>query len=437
MINRIEFNTGNYLNLKTNSEMKNYILLLLAILFMTTASYCQNFWEPINNPGTHIYDMTVDLQGRIYLATSDHDLGGIYRSVDNGETWQHKSNGIPFSNTRAIAFYRDSTLFASLPSQLYRTSDLGENWQLVYEHFPEAISFDVIRCGFDSIILAGGEKSWGILRSVDNGETWENVLNLSNPDHYEHVEDICFGPGNSIYACTSYTNVWSDEQPKVYRSDDFGKTWIPFFSLATPSAYYSLEIDNNGRLLVGGYSGIYRYDFAFQQWEHIPINTSVRDIIVIPDNRIFLACDQNGGFRGVLLSEDGGDTYSTVINSGLIANYASEFAVTLDGRLLMNQSSYYIYRSNDEIFTDIDSPILVNVLLNCFPNPFNNYFILKSTINKPMHVEVFNHLGYIISKFSLESLQEFYFDATNLPAGLYIAKIESEKYFQKIKLIHQ
>ncbi|MDY0103804.1 MAG: hypothetical protein RBS07_12790, partial [Lentimicrobium sp.] len=132
--------------------MKNSILIFAFSLF-SIVSYSQDFWEPINNPGAHIYDITVDPQGKIYLATSDENFGGIYRSDDNGETWQHKSNGIPFSNTRAIAFYHDSTLFASLFSKLYRTSDLGENWQLVYEHFPEATSFDVIRCGFDSIIL--------------------------------------------------------------------------------------------------------------------------------------------------------------------------------------------------------------------------------------------------------------------------------------------
>ncbi len=412
-------------------------VIIFAFTLFSFSSYCQDFWEPINNPGAFIHDMTVDPQGRIYLATSDQNLGGIYRSDDNGETWQHKNNGIPFSNTRAIAFYRDSTLFSSLFSEIYRTSDLGENWQLVYEHFPEATSFDVIRCGYDSIILAGGEKTRGMLRSVDNGATWENVLNLYNPDYYEHVEDICFGPGNCIYACTSFTNNWSNEQPKVYRSVDFGKTWIPFFSLATPSAYYSLEIDNNGRLLVGGWNGIYRYDFALQQWEHIPINSSVRDIIVIPDNRIFLACDQNGGFRGVLLSKDGGDTYATVLNSGLISNHARQFTVDINGRIILKHPSTILYRSDDIIFTDIDSPILVEMPIKIFPNPFDNYLIFKSTVNKQVHVEVFNQLGFILSKFSLGPLQEYCFDATNLPTGLYLARIESEKQFQIIKLMRQ
>ena len=187
----------------------------------------------------------------------------------------------------------------------------------------------------------------------------------------------------------------------------------------------------------GGWSGIYRHDFALQQWEHIPINTSVRDIIVIPDNRIFLACDQNGGFRGVLLSEDGGDTYPTVLNSGLNSNYARQFTIDINGRIIMNQSSTYLYRSNDTIFTDIDSPILVEMPIKIFPNPFDKYLIFKSTVNKQVHVEVFNQLGFILSKFTLEPLQEYHFDATILPTGLYLVRIESEKQHQILKLIRQ
>ncbi|MEA5111979.1 MAG: hypothetical protein VB072_16235, partial [Lentimicrobium sp.] len=87
--------------------MKNNFVLILTLTFFSLSCFSQDFWEPINNPGAHIYDMTVDLQGRIYLATWDENLGGIYRSDDNGETWQHKNNGIPYLYTRAIAFYRD------------------------------------------------------------------------------------------------------------------------------------------------------------------------------------------------------------------------------------------------------------------------------------------------------------------------------------------
>jgi hypothetical protein len=37
----------------------------------------------------------------------------------------------------------------------------------------------------------------------------------------------------------------------------------------------------------------------------------------------------------------------------------------------------------------------------------------------------------------MEPLQEYLFEVANLPAGLYIAKIESEKQHQILKLIRQ
>jgi hypothetical protein len=37
----------------------------------------------------------------------------------------------------------------------------------------------------------------------------------------------------------------------------------------------------------------------------------------------------------------------------------------------------------------------------------------------------------------MNPLQEYLFEAANLPAGLYIAKIESEKQLQIIKLVRQ
>lgn len=424
-----------------NLSMKNKIVLILTLTLFSHSCFSQDFWEPINNPGAHIYDMTVDSLGRIYLATWDENLGGIYRSDDNGETWQHKNNGIPYLYTRAIAFYRDSTLFTSLFSKLYRTSDLGENWQLVYEHFPEATSFDVIRCGFDSIILVGGENSRGILRSVDNGETWENVLNLYNDDYQEHITDIAFGPNGIIYACSRFTNSWSDEQPKVYSSIDYGKTWIPFLNLTTPSAYYSLDFDNNGRLLVGSWNGIYRFDFVLNSWEYIAINSSVMDFQVVPDNRIFLACDQSAGFGGVLLSEDGGDTYPIVLNNGLIYNSAGQFAVDAIGKLLMYPpGSSIIYKSQDTIITAshiINDLEFRNKLLVCYPNPFKKHIIFKSTINQSSKVEILDQSGSCILTFEMEPLQEYLFEAANLSPGLYIAKIESEKQLQIIKLVRQ
>jgi len=250
MLNDATFDwSSTMLNNNLIKMLTRLILLITISCSILTHGYSQNFWELINNPGYHIYDMTVDTEGRIYLATSNIPNGGIYRSDDNGETWIKKNNGIVYPLTRAITNDPNNTLFASLSAKVYKSTDLGESWQLVYEHTTVSTSFDVIKCGYDSIILVGGEKSYGMLRSVDNGDSWEIVLDLYSPLYYEHVTDILFGPDQVIYASTTFSNNWSNEWPKVYRSTDYGKSWEVFLSSTTPISYNSLAIDNYGRLL--------------------------------------------------------------------------------------------------------------------------------------------------------------------------------------------
>jgi photosystem II stability/assembly factor-like uncharacterized protein len=397
--------------------------------------YSQNFWELINNPGYHIYDMTVDTEGRIYLATSNTPNGGIYRSDDNGETWAKKNNGIVAPMTRAITNDPNNILYSSITSSVYKSSDLGESWQLVYEHSPLATAFNVIKCGYDSIILVGGEKSYGILRSVDDGNSWEIVLDLYSPLYYEHVTDILFGPDQIIYASTKFTNFWSDDKPKVYRSLDYGKTWEDFLT-SLPVSYNSLAIDNYGRLLVGAWTGIFRHDFDQGTWEYIALNASVTDILVVPDDRIFLACYFGGSWGGVLASIDGGDTYTTICNTGLLSESAKQFETDMNGRLLMVPGGSYLYRSNDTILTSVHSTDILNQkYLSCFPNPFTKYITFKSSSGQPLNVQLFNSQGIVVYTFEILPFQKMDFNFTFLPSGLYFACTTGGLYQQCLKFI--
>jgi photosystem II stability/assembly factor-like uncharacterized protein len=414
-----------------------YFFLSLAFSLLSYASYCQDFWEVIPCEGGGTFrDIAVNEQGIIFVARFGTN-GGVFRSDDNGLTWHIKNNGLFPKSIRGIAIKDNNTLFVSSDYGVHRTYDLGETWEWVYDGMNE-LEYNVIKCGYDSIILVGGGRENAILRSADDGETWNVVLNLHNVDYWEYITDIFFDSNNLIYACSEFTYNWSNNNPKVYFSTDLGKTWSIFWDPATDCYLKTIDMDNEGRLLIGGWTGIFRHDFDTGDWEHIMLNATVSDLLVVPDNRIFLASDPGGsGWGGVAVSDDGGNTYTTVLNSGLIYNEAVGFSIDLNGRLLMH-SWNYLYRSTDTIMTHSHNlPVLNNSLASCFPNPFINYFILKSKINKPMHVEIFNNLGFLMSKFSLEPLQEFYFDAIDLPLGLYIAKIESEKQLQIIKLVRQ
>lgn len=413
------------------------ILLITISCSIIIHSHGQNFWEHISNcPGQLKTGLVVDPAGRIYVASMSSTTSGVNRSDDNGLTWQQKINGLSTNWVRAIDFMIDSTLFIGHNSGIYRTTNLGDNWELVYN--PTVYKeYQVVKCGYDSIILVGGGPTELLVRSTDKGNNWSVVINYFSWDYWEYITDIYFAPNNVIYACSRFTENYSNKNPRVYYSTDFGKTWDVFWDPGTPSAFYALNMDNNGRLLVGGWSGIFRHDFNTGTWEHIALNATVKDILVVPNEMIYLACDPGGsGWGGVVASVNGGDTYSLILNSGLIFNEAVGFEKDNSGRILM-RSWDYLYRSADTIFTNIDNTVVPDKpLLSCFPNPFHNSTKIKSTDYQIMKVNVYDLSGKMITSFEIPPMGEYLLEIGDVSKGILIAQFFTESTSGIIKIVH-
>ncbi len=206
--------------------MKNILktLALIACLAQGLQGFAQDFWEQLScDGGGHYFDILVDGQGRIFVARfSAASYGGIYRSDDNAQTWMHMNNGLANPTVRCIGLKPDSILFATTTSGLYRSKDLGNNWEWIYNNINDDWQYGAIEFGFDSLLMVSGGRDKAIFRSTNDGTNLEVVLNLYHPLHWEYVTDFLFGPNNIIYACSRYTYNWSNDNPKVYHSMDYG-----------------------------------------------------------------------------------------------------------------------------------------------------------------------------------------------------------------------
>lgn len=416
---------------------RTYIFFLLLILELNPNNVmCQNFWQLLmpHFDNSIFMDITRDSDGRLFIAAPGYiGSGGIYRSDDNGETWVLKNNGMWDAMTKSVACDKDNILYAPTFGSIYRSFDHGENWELMNQ---TTIAYErhASQCGYDSIVLIGGEYDQGILRSVDKGVTWKPVLDFSIHNYDEYLTDICFGPNNIIYASSSVT--WCGEPPKpaVYQSVDFGNSWSILIDSIENNAYYSLAFDNCGRLLVGSSLGMYRYDFNLNTWEHIGCITP-SDILVVPDNSIYIASDSQGS-GGVQVSYDGGDTYSTYLNEGLVFNDARKFQIDSNGRLLLI-SNYYVYRSNDVILTNLNPGIEQNNhIFECNPNPCNEFISFKSSYDKELRVFIYNIAGKIVSAINVPAKGEYKLEIANLPSGLYLAKSIIGRQEYSTKFLH-
>ena len=416
------------------------IVLIIPIMIFSSVLFAQDFWQRINTPDSlTLTSVLVDSEGSIYISCwNNFYKGGVYRSDDNGLTWIKKNNGFPVSAYPILSLDKDNygTIYAGTISRIYKTNNKGENWEFCYQTPFYAENYNTIRCGFDSVIIAGGENNEAIVRSGDHGQTWKSVLDLSHPTWFEAITDVQFGPDGVIYACS---RIMLQNYPgMIYASYDQGRNWQVFDTADYPVA---LGFDVEGRLLRGEFGlGLYRYDFMLKEWEHILNDeSSPQSILTIPDGKIFLACDnQPTNIGGVLLSENDGNTFN-YINSGFgLSNYAKEFAFDQAGKLLVVNG--YLFRSRDTILTENQNAILNQAVLKVYPNPFQNKitFLFPSTriITYPSIVKIYNAEGLLVHKGALNAGREYIWDAREFPLGLYLVKISNDKSTSTAKVLH-
>jgi photosystem II stability/assembly factor-like uncharacterized protein len=137
----------------------------------------------------------------VWVAALGHAFGpnpqrGVFKSTDGGKTWQH----VLFVSDKAGAV--DLSVDERNPRILYATI-----WE-AYRNFWE--------------ISSGGPDS-GLWRSVDGGETWEDITrNQGLPEGTLGKLGVAASPAQPgrVWTIVEHTN-----EGGLYRSDDYGDTW--------------------------------------------------------------------------------------------------------------------------------------------------------------------------------------------------------------------
>lgn len=203
-------------------------------------------WTNTNFPDTGPTDREVVISstGNVFVV-----YPSLYRTTNDGETWEHVVNGLPPGQTVWDIAAGDSVLFAVVSNEfarkVYRSLDEGESW---IEKSDGITTRRLYRIGVspNGDVYAAQDS---LFRSTDNGETW-TLANNGLPQR-PWVSGISFNSRGDIFLHRLSLD------GKIFRSTNHGDDWEDF-SLGLPETYfYDLAADNNDYLFaVGG--GVFR-----------------------------------------------------------------------------------------------------------------------------------------------------------------------------------
>ncbi len=155
---------------------------------------------------------------------------GITR--DGGENW--KINRVPACDDcdfRDIAALNDSTALAvsiASPGYIYKTSDFGTNWELVYENTDSSVFMDAIEFWDDQNGLVFGDPvddKVFLLKTSDGGDNWERVDHIAVP---KAMGTAGFAASGTSIALGDNGKAWiglGGAHSFVLKSEDYGVQW--------------------------------------------------------------------------------------------------------------------------------------------------------------------------------------------------------------------
>lgn len=100
--------------------------------------------------------------------------GGVYLTVNEGESWLQKNSGLTILNIYSFVI-KQNKLFAGTDRTVFVSTDLGNNWNMLYTGIPNGFSVDALGTNGTNLVL-GLCCSGGVYLSTNDGANWSSVL---------------------------------------------------------------------------------------------------------------------------------------------------------------------------------------------------------------------------------------------------------------------
>ncbi|MCC7245413.1 MAG: T9SS type A sorting domain-containing protein [Saprospiraceae bacterium] len=297
-------------------------------------------WQPLSYKDMRKFAVMPD--GTIF---TEYQYSGLYRSNDDGNTWQFSAYGMP-NHVGAIKmhFFQDNHVMAITKEGVFYSENGANNWTMRRSTLGNEEDFYP---GWQSVIVSDSAICIvikdSLLKSADRGQTWQNI---TPPQFANNIDFTGFGVVDNVlffrFLDADYNSItlrsedsgvswqnlgtieinnpvmapdgsfWSFASSNaLYKSTDRGLTWSPIVAPSLSGGFFRIMPLLNGDILLLGGGKVLRSQNNGITWTTTNQNymSNVGLALVINDTQLLVTGTQVGNSDIHLLSVDNGYTW--------------------------------------------------------------------------------------------------------------------------------
>ncbi|TAE31230.1 MAG: T9SS C-terminal target domain-containing protein [Candidatus Kapaibacterium sp.] len=315
----------------------------LKTITLRTPGYTFSYWEPTNGPNLLSLNRSsfTNIGNTIFIGTAD----GIYQTTSNGSIWQPIAfAGQLIVNLTAI----DTLLFAFLDSgRIHRSLDKGKSWENVgiwdspdttiwkgYKYLSSLVFKDSDIFQLRNKYLPATRRSeYSLFRSKDGGRTWVSVLITKNyPSFFITSDKILRFQSDKLLRSADNGTTWEEDKDFTARPSVRAVSGRFVFEVFISDIIDSLRrTSDNGKTWVTIGKNLYRSVRGVGEF----------DFYALMEGRVVMAST----YVGLYISQDSGETFQRINHTiGRTIGYFRAFSKDRD---LYCEVDGLIYRSTN------------------------------------------------------------------------------------------
>ena len=356
---------------------------------------------------------------------------GIHKSLDNAESWFSSGSGM-FSTVQSSLFAslitsNSSFVFAgTYGNGLFRSSDDGATWQLI-SNWPTGINTNYISGLYatDSILLVGSIPNF--YRSIDNGTTWDTIP-FSPPFIVSFTKFA-----NKIFAGTFRLG--------VYESIDDGLTWTSIGTGLTPNKAVNKIIVRNNELTAATEDGVFTSADTGATWQRIGFGILPNQNASSIDGRsdtLVVTFNPVNYYGSIYITYDNGVTWSSYDRPGY--PFQINDLLIVGDTIFAATNSYSVWkRSLSDVILNSNISLFSAEEIKAFPNPSSTLinFTIPEIGNEICSIKIYDMTGKIIYQ-SIVSSTSFQFNVSDFMNGVFLLAVTTnDKIITKIFIVQK